>query len=155
MGKKKAAASKTVTTARGRPSVLDEVKRGEICAILSVGGSRNTAASYVGCATTTITRTAARDTAFGRKLARAESQWEVHQLRNIQQAARQEKYWRAAAWALERIYPDRYGPRKPGIVPQERMNALLTSFATIVTREVPAAAQRKRILKRLSELSGE
>lgn len=153
MGKKKSAVTRAPAAPRGRPPVLDEVKQGEICAILSVGGSRNTAASYVGCATTTIARTALRDESFLAKLTRAESQWEVHQLRNIQQAGKQDKYWRAAAWALERIYPDRYGVGKPGSVSAERMAALLATFAEIVSQEVRGKLQRQRIERRLEALS--
>jgi IS30 family transposase len=40
--------------------VLDETKRLKIIAIVSNGSSRRTAARYVGCSPSTITRTAAR-----------------------------------------------------------------------------------------------
>ena len=50
----------------GRPPVLDDAKRREICAILAMGGNRETAARYVGCHRTTIANTAERDEEIGR-----------------------------------------------------------------------------------------
>ncbi len=54
----------------GRPPVLDETKRKTIIALLANGSSRRMAAGYVGCAPSTITRTAARDPEFAAQLAR-------------------------------------------------------------------------------------
>jgi len=70
-----------------------------------------------------------------------------------QRAARKEQYWRAAAWALERTFPERYGRRDPEAITIEQLTRLLSRFADIIVEEVPVAAHRKRILKRLERLT--
>jgi hypothetical protein len=89
----------------GRPVVLDETKRRMIIALLMNGSSRRMAAGFVGCAPSTITRTAARDAEFAAQLARAEGNAETEALSLIRKAAHKERYWRAAAWLLERKNP--------------------------------------------------
>jgi hypothetical protein len=133
---------------------LDEVKRGEVCAILAVGGSRQLAAQYVGCSATTIRNTALRDASFKEQLEKAESQHEIGYLQNIRAAARKEQYWRAAAWVLERRFPDRYGPRKPGTTSVEQIMQLLGQFAEMIVQEVPTPEAQQRILARLQVLAG-
>jgi hypothetical protein len=140
-------------TKTGRPPTLDEIKRGEICAILSVGGSRTTAARYVGCSPSTIRNTSERDPQFAEQLDQAESRHEVGYLQNIRAASQKEQYWRAAAWALERHYPDRYGPRKAGTISVEQITQLLAQFADIVVQELPDPADQQRIIARLEALS--
>lgn len=139
---------------RGRRPVLDEVKRAQICAILAVGGSRSTAAAYVGCAVDTIRKTAVRDDEFAAALRHAESRHEVFHVRQIQRAARQERYWRAAAWILERLYPDRYAARKPNTLTLKQLSHALVQFAEIIIDEVKEASARRRILARIEKLAG-
>jgi hypothetical protein len=93
----------------GRPETLSELKRRQVLAILSIGGSRRTAAMYVNCSPTTIANTARRDPAFADQLARAELAVEVAHLRNVQQAAKDKRHWKASVWVLERLFPERYG----------------------------------------------
>lgn len=137
----------------GRRPVLDDVKRREILAILSVGCSRRTAARYVGCAPSTIQNTADRDSQFAQELRHAEYQSEIGYLRNIQKAARQERYWRAAAWALERKNPRDFARRGPDVITVDQIKQLLAQFAEIIVEEVPVAMYRKNILKRLGGLT--
>lgn len=138
---------------KGRPPVLDEMKRREILAILAVGCSRRTAAWYVGCAVSTIQNTADRDPPFADALRHAESQHEITYLKNIQHAAKMPQYWRAAAWVLERVFPQRYAARGPDVLTLDQITQLLGQLAEIIVQEVPVAAFRKRILKRLEKLT--
>ena len=71
------------------------------------------AASYVDCAVSTIQNTADRDATFAEKLRQATYNTEVGLLKNIRNAAKKEQYWRAAAWALERRFPERYAAAVP------------------------------------------
>ena len=137
---------------RGRRPVLDEIKRAEILAILSVGCSRRTAARYVGCAVSTIQNTADRDPTFAEALDRAEYQAEIAYLQNIQSAARKEQYWRAAAWALERKNPAEYARKSPDVLTLDQVKLLLADLAEIVVSRVPVPLYRKQILKRLDAL---
>jgi hypothetical protein len=136
-----------------RRGVLDDIKRGEICAILAVGCSRATAARYVGCHSITIRRTAERDEAFKSALLQAESKHEVLHLSYINKAAKEGRYWRAAAWALERKYPDRWGQRDPHQFSLRQVSEVLSQFAAVVLEEIPERTLRARIRIRLHELT--
>ena len=108
----------------GRKPLLDEAKRREICKVLAVGGTRTMAAAYVGCSLDTIARAAKRDRAFAEELRRASVECEIRCLRNLSKAAQEPKNWRAAAWMLERLYPERYARRKHvGLTPQRSPRA--------------------------------
>lgn len=137
----------------GRPAVLDENKRTQILAILGVGCSRLTAASFVGCAVSTIRRTAERDPEFARQLGRAEYNAEINYLKNIRKAANKEQYWRAAAWALERKNPRDFARRGPDVITVDQIASLLAQFTEIVVEEVPVARYRKNILRRFAALT--
>jgi hypothetical protein len=138
---------------RGRPPVLDEMKQREILAILSMGCSRRTAARYVNCAPSTIQYTAEHNAKFAEKLARAQSQAVVTHMKNINTAAKKAQYWRAAAWALERLNPEEYASPHPELITAEQMSRLMAYFSQIVMEEVPVDAYRKKIVKKLGELT--
>jgi len=147
-----------VTETKGRETGrrgLDEFRKREILAILSVGCSRRTAARYVGCSPSTIRRTAERDPLFAEALHKAESKAQILFMKNIAAAARKEQYWRAAAWALERLNPEDYAARSPNSVTLEQIRTLVSEFARIIVEEVPIAAHRKKILHRLERLGRE
>ena len=133
---------------RGRPPSLDEAKCNEILTILSVGGTRQLAAAYVGCSVRTIQNTAERCPEFGDVLRKREQSFEVAFLDNIRTAAKEPRYWRAAAWALERLIPERYGRRSPDVITLEQMHGLMAQLAKILSEEVPEHF-RKNVLKRL------
>ncbi len=135
-------------TAKG----LDDYRKREVLAILSVGCSRRTAARYVGCSPSTIQRTAQRDAAFADELRKAELKAQILFMKNIAAAARKEPYWRAAAWALERLNPEEFAPRKADLLTADQVRELLAEFAALIVEEVPAAKYRKNILRRLRAL---
>ena len=110
------------------------------------------AAQYVGCAPATILRTAERDPAFAEELYQAKCNAELSLVRNIRTAAGNEKYWRAAAWALERFFPDKYLPSGLHSVSAEQLAQVLTQFAQLIVREVPVERYRKNILKGVEDL---
>ncbi len=102
-------------TAAGRRG-LDETARRQIIRLVTLGSSRRMAARVVGCAASTITRTAARDPQFAAELARAEAKLETRMLHCIRKAAQTQCHWRAAAWLLERKNPQEFAPRPPGVL---------------------------------------
>ncbi len=138
---------------RGRKPVLDEYKRREILAIVGVGCSRTVAAKYVGCAVSTIQSTADRDPDFAQALSQKEYASEIGYMENIRNAGRSERYWRAAAWALERLNPDKYGKRGPDVITVEQIRDLMAQFADIIVEEIPVPEYRKKILGRLEAIS--
>lgn len=136
--------------------VLTDEKRNAIVAILSVGCPRYVAARYVGCSPATIARTAARDPQFARRLRQAQAGVELAFLRRIGKAADKEQYWRAAAWALERMYPQRYARRDPrDSFDSRQVQAALEVLAELLCGFLPAAARlelRRRLARGLAQL---
>ena len=116
--------------------VLDGIKRAKILALLAMGCSRRMAARQVGCAASTITRTAERDEEFHNQIADAEAQADVRALRLISRTAQQEKYWRVAAWLLERRNPEEYGRRAPHTFTGTQVTELLLRGLKEVVRSV-------------------
>jgi hypothetical protein len=135
----------------GRPPVLDEARRRTIIALVSNGSSRRMAAAYVGCSPSTITRTAARDPEFAARLARAEGNAETEALALIRKAARKERYWRAAAWILERKNPADFGPCKRDVVTEDRLRRVLGSLATLVVKDI-SDEKFEHVLWRLDQI---
>ena len=136
----------------GRPPVLDKKKRLQIVAILSVGCSQTVAARFVGCAPSTIQNTAERDPKFTKELDKAKSNAELALVKNIRNAANKEQYWRAAAWALERGFPEKYARRGPDVITVEQIGVLLAKFTEIILEEVPEH-YRAGILKKVNALA--
>ena len=137
---------------RSKRNILDEAKQQKICEILSLGGTRKIAALCVGCHVDTIRRTALRNPAFDERLRKAQTGPEVGFLKDIQEAAEDGKNWRAAAWALERLYPERYGRRDATVLTVERVSDVLTRFASAILDDVPDR-YRQKILKRMARLT--
>ncbi len=134
---------------------FDDTKRREVCAILAVGGTRLMAATYVGCCVDTIRKTARREEAFAEQLRRAELGPEITFLKCLQTAASDVKQWRAAAWALERLFPERYARRLPNTITLEQMTEIVKALCGIIVSEVPIKKYRERVLARLAELLAE
>ena len=80
---------------RGRPFALDDIKRGEIVALISAGCGIADAARYVGCSVNTINRDASRDPSFHKRMREAFLAAELKPLQTMRQAATH--HWRAAA----------------------------------------------------------
>lgn len=127
--------------------MLNAEKRCQILAILSVGCSQSTAAQYVGCAVSTIQRTADRDPDFAKGLCQAKCNAELGLVKNIRNAAKKEQYWRAAAWALERGFPEKYAPRSPDVITAEQLAQILGQLAQRIIEHVPNPEYRKNIVK--------
>jgi len=143
-----------MTQGQKRPA-LDEIKKREILAILSVGCSRRMAARYVGCSPSTIPRTALRDPEFAERLSRATLGAQVGYLKNIQKAAKKEQYWRAAAWALERLNPEEFAPRDPDTVTIVRIKEMMAQLAQLVVEDLPNPEHRKHIIAGVNAMLAE
>jgi hypothetical protein len=136
-----------------RRRLLDEVKQKEVLAILTVGCSQSMAAKYVGCSPATIRREAVRDPKFAQQLREAKGNAELGLLRNIRNAAKKEQYWRAAAWALERMFPERYARRGPDVITAEQLAQVLEQLMQRIMHHVPVPKYRKNIVKDLESLA--
>ena len=136
----------------GRRPALDEVKKSIVIRILRKGHSRRRAAEFVGCSPATIRRAALRDAAFSESIAKAESESELLCLNSVKEAGMEKRYWRAAAWVLERRYPEDYAARQPGTVPISQLPELMQEIADLLMDETMDLAVRQRIRRRVTAL---
>ena len=136
---------------RGRPPALnDEAKRGQIYGVLGVGGSMRLAAYTVGCYVRTIYYTMERDAEFKRRCKEARAGQEIRMLKHIDDAAANPRYWRAAAWKLERTHPDRYqAKRHVGMVPVEHTKKFIEELATALADELDNVPDGDAIYERV------
>jgi hypothetical protein len=68
-------------------------------------------------------------------------------LRTMQRAA--DKHWRAAAWVLERAYPERFARRDSATQSARQARRLLNEVIDIVRQEINDPNLQARLLKRL------
>jgi hypothetical protein len=117
--------------------VIDSKMATKICGLLALRYSQNMAAEHLGCDSSTITRTAKRDPVFKERLIEARSDASIEALRLIRHTGSQERYWRAAAWMLERRHPDEYGRRAPNTWTAEQMMKVLERVLEVFMPAVP------------------
>ncbi len=72
-------------------------------------------------------------------------------LRYIRNAAKKEQYWRAAAWALERGFPEKYARRGPDVITADQIALLLAEVASMI-QDLPEE-YRKQLAKRMDALA--
>jgi hypothetical protein len=121
-----------------------------VIALITAGFSIERAARYVDCAASTIRRECRRNPEFDRDLRRACFSAELSPLQAVREAAR--KYWRAGAWLLERLDPQRFGKQNPRHVTPEQLQAFSSIITEIVSREVANPQERQRIYDKICEL---
>ena len=130
---------------------LTPKEQGEVLAILSAGCSRAAAARCVRCSPYMLRREILENSPFAEQIAKAEEGVELFYLSRIRSASLKEQYWRAAAWALERRLPERYGVKKSENLTAEHVQNFMTSCLQIIADELPSNELRTKILNRLTE----
>ena len=141
----------------GEP-VLDAVKRQLILDLATEGLSRRAIARIVGCAPSTITRTARRDPGFGVELALAEETLARNALQTLGWAVQQGKYWRAAGWVAERLMPERFARRRPEQRSPDETDELMRQLGSALLQTTPVDDRRataERIATVLNELTAD
>lgn len=106
----------------GRPEALDATAREVLVALLTAGVSRAAAARYVEVSPQTLANTADRDPAFAKRLELAEASHLFEHALVVEMAS--QKNWRASAWALGRLAPDRFGDPNRRALRRSRVNRL-------------------------------
>lgn len=105
---KTAAKTTAAKRPRGRPTVMTPDKEKEILAILTMGGSRNVAADYVGIAQGTLHDCIKRNADFSERVKNAEAKGQIRHLKKVSESDQ----WQASAWMLERKWPNEFGRRE-------------------------------------------
>jgi hypothetical protein len=87
---------------------------------------------------------------FADAIKRAQAEFEVQCLLRISAAAKANpKHWRASAWLLERLSPERYGGRRFAAVARriaaEKVEALLVAAIEALEHWVPPSQRRSEV----------
>jgi outer membrane biosynthesis protein TonB len=117
----------------GRPKFLDDIKRAEICALVTSGCSYRTAARYVGCTVQAISALAKRDPAFAEQLDKSVAQREVILLSHLRESSK--RSWRATAFLLQKTVGGRFGGHVPTLdeeAEHELLDAVFTPSRDII-----------------------
>jgi hypothetical protein len=138
----------------GRPPVLDAEKKAKVLEVVAAGFPIRYAARYVGCDEGTIRHAGQRDPEFYDQVKYAQFKAEYDLVKNIRTASESGKNWRAAAWSLERMFPDRYGPHHRDEITQEHLVQLSRTYLAIVKRRVPEPL-REEVIKEMRRASAE
>jgi hypothetical protein len=133
----------------GRPRVLDDAKRREICALIAGGCGLREAASYVDCSITTIRREAERNPDFEQQLRHSEKHAQLNPLRAMQRAIL--THWRAAAWFLERAYPDRFARHEPSAFGIREARTLMNELIDTVDIQILDKFRAGRLKKSIHQ----
>lgn len=120
----------------GRPCKLTPELQGEICQYIAGGNTFERACILVGIHRVTFMRwrnkgqiaKSGKFCDFCNAVKRAEEQFKAHNIDLIQQAAN--KQWQAAAWLLERKYPEEFG-RREKIEVSNKLDELVEEFRKI------------------------
>jgi hypothetical protein len=132
---------------------LTDAQRHDICEMLSSGASRASAAQFAGCHVAALRAEMRRNPDFAARVLQAELNLESTMLRAIRTAAAEDqKQWRAAAWALERIYPNRYAKRRSNTLTVNQVHEFISEVSEIIASELPVPRFRERIFHRLAVL---
>ena len=121
-------------------------------AMVAMGCDHEMGAKALGVTPEELDDLLSRDPQFAQELWQAEGQAEFHHMRTLHAAAKDEKYWRAATWWLERR-AKRYAsrPRTPQLSPA-LLDQYLETLAEILLEEVRDPAVQRRVLARLADL---
>jgi hypothetical protein len=131
----------------GRPRTLDDGKLREICALIAGGCGLRDAACYVDCSVKTIRREARKNADFGQQLRHSETFAQLSPLRAMQGAVG--THWRAAAWMLERAFPERFGRPANGAFGARQARELMTEVLKIIRDENFDIFKMDRVEKRV------
>lgn len=135
------------------PPRLDAQTKDEVCSLMQLGFRRRIAAAYAGCSDSEVFQEIQRDAVFRRQLRHAARNSEARFLKFIMTAG--EKHWQAAAWALERLHPERYLKQSVDTITNEQLQYAMKQLVDIVFEHVPEPDRRQAIEKRMTELLGD
>lgn len=121
--------------------------------MISIGCDRETACNYLGKTAEQLRQHLEHDLDFRSRLRRAEATPEFNHMRNLYNAAKEEKNWRASVWWLERRAPERYARRSPDALTTAQLRVFVEELAENIVGEVSDLNDRTRLLNRLLEIT--
>lgn len=115
----------------GRPRLLEPAKCREICELAALGYNLTDVARVLGYNVKTIRRHLQRDECFRREFRAAQLAARTDPLKTLRRKAG--RYWRAAAWLLERTSPESFAKRPPRSATADEV---AESFAVLIDAAV-------------------
>lgn len=137
------------STQIGRPRVLDHAKRDVIIALVSVGCTRTYAARYLKISPQTVLNTAARDPEFAKQLEQAAASYKVENLKRVNAAS--QRNWKASAWVLERVDPQRFANPKSRIARRLAVCEFKEVVLDILSEEVAPSTGLDHLVQRIQQ----
>lgn len=128
------------------------VDKNTLRAMISTGCDREMAAKGVGWTMERLREILGDDPEFAEELLRAEGQAEYHRMRNLHNATKEEKHWRAATWWLERRARSRYARQSRALTTVE-IQELVDEMVDMVFLDVTREADRERLVTSLAEFA--
>lgn len=136
-----------------KPNRFSDDQKRECCLMISIGCDRETACNYLGKTAEELRGALRLDEVFRRQLLRAEATPEFNHMRNLYNAAKDEKHWRASVWWLERRAPERYARRAPDALTAPQLRQVIEELAETIVGEVDDPQDRQRLLARLVQIA--
>lgn len=134
-------------------SPLTDEQMVQICSILAVGCDRDTAAGIAECSVVDIGRAIADLPQFALRVRRAEANAELRHMKNILDATKDGKYWRASVWWLERHSPERFARRPAGAITPHQFKQAVVAWSEILQQEFDSPVDQQRITTCLDEIT--
>lgn len=132
---------------------LTEQQVRDVSLVLAAGCDRETAAHFVGCTVEELHRHAQQEPGVEAAMRRAVAGCELSHVRSLQQASRDPRYWRASAWMLERLAPQRYGVRQSDRFSRDEVAQLLAAVSQSIAEVLADEKQRQALLDRIRAVS--
>jgi hypothetical protein len=129
----------------GRPQALNDDKRAIVCSLMAEGASLRQAARFVECDPNSIRRDAKRNDEFRRQLEKAKSEAKMQPLQTLHEAAKTD--WRAALKLMERLEPERFGPKSATIATKRDVNMFVGCVVEAIDKIVSNAWEREHLFE--------
>lgn len=135
--------------------MLEALEQTKLCEIVRMGCPREAAAKIVGLTPEELEAEVARDKALAKALLKAEGEAVFLYMRNVRNAASDEKNWRTSVWWLEhQLRLEGRLDGTPAGIPEAVLEAL-ERFAELIVAEIPDVLRRQSLLMRLMNIAAE
>jgi hypothetical protein len=131
------------------PNSLSRQQQDDICTALHVGCDRESAAKFARTTWAEVHAAMQADATFAARLRYEESLVELLHMTQLRKASEKEANWRISVWWLERLYPERYGPRGAGSIGPRELRKFMEQLGTVLIDEVHDVEDRERLVRRL------
>ncbi len=132
---------------------LTTFDRATFCAILHLGCDRATACKFLGVSVEQLAAEIDRNAEFAQQAHRAEAKAEVDHMRNVREAALDEKNWRTSVWWLERQERELDGAEESSLWNSPAtVRATLNKLIEIVMVEVDDPIRRHSVIAKLHQI---